>query len=130
MFVQENTEGSVQGIEEHYLGNESDQDAEIMKFKKPEKEIITTVHNHVLSMSIIFLLLGGLVLMTSLPGWLKKVLVVEPFLSIVLTFGGIWMMWAGHNWMKYIVIVSGMLLNIVFTTSVILVIVHLFKREA
>ncbi len=57
-FVNENTGNTTKGIEEHYLGNETDVDADIMRFKKSEKEIITTVHNHVISMSLIFLVLG------------------------------------------------------------------------
>ncbi len=128
-FVNENTNATTQGIEEHYLGNEADEDATEMKFKKSEKEIITTVHNHVISMSMIFLLLGAILLITSVPAKLKKFLIVEPFISIVLTFGGIWLMWSGVLWFKYIVIFSGILLTLTFTTSAVLILLQLFKRE-
>lgn len=127
-FVNENTNNTTQGIEEHYLGNEADEDADIMRFKKSEKEIITTVHNHVVSMSLIFLALGGILLLTSVNPKLQKFLVVEPFISIVLTFGGIWLMWSGVLWFKYIIIFSGSLLTITFTTSVILILTQLFKK--
>ena len=127
-FVNENTKNTTQGIEEHYLGNEADEDADIMRFKKSEKEIITTVHNHVISMSLIFLALGGILLLTSVNPKLQKFLVVEPFISIVLTFGGIWLMWSGVLWFKYIIIFSGSLLTITFTTSVILILTQLFKK--
>lgn len=127
-FVNENTNNTTQGIEEHYLGNEADEDAEIMRFKKSEKEIITTVHNHVISMSLIFLALGGILLLTSVNPTLQKFLVLEPFISIVLTFGGIWLMWSGVLWFKYIIIFSGSLLTITFTTSVILILTQLFKK--
>ena len=92
-FVNENTNATVNGLEEHYLGNEMDEDAEEMKFKKNEKEIITMVHNHVISMSLIFLVLGAILLITSIPAKLKKFLIIEPFISIILTFGGIWLWW-------------------------------------
>jgi len=128
-FVMENTNNTTQGIEEHYLGNEDDEDADEMKFRKSEKEIITTVHNHVVSMSLIFLLLGGILLLTSLPHALKKVLIVEPFLSIILTFGGIWLMWSGVLWLKYIVMFSGMLLTLTFTVAAVLIMVQLFKKS-
>ena len=117
-FVNENTNSTTQGIEEHYLGNEGDESATEMKFKKTEKEIITTVHNHVVSMALIFLALGVILLLTSIPKKLKQFLIVEPFISIVLTFGGIWLMWSGVLWFKYIVIFSGILLTITFTTSI------------
>ncbi len=128
-FVNENTNSTVNGIEEHYLGNEADEEAEIMKFKKAEKEIITTVHNHVTSMSLIFLALGGILLLTSIPEGLKKILIIEPFISIILTFGGIWLLWSGVLWFKYVVIFSGIMLTLTFTTSVVLILFQLFKKN-
>lgn len=130
LFVKENTQITVEGVEEHYLGNEQDENAEIMKFKKSEKEIVTTIHNHVISMSLIFLALGVIILTTSLNNKLKKVLIVEPFVSILLTFGGIWLLWEGILWFKYIVMISGMLLTITFTTSVLLILMQLIKKQA
>ncbi|MDG1475958.1 MAG: hypothetical protein P8Q14_02315 [Vicingaceae bacterium] len=127
-FVNENTNNTTQGIEEHYLGNEDNEDAEVMRFKKSEKEIITTVHNHVISMSLIFLALGGILLITSINPVLKKCLIVEPFISIILTFGGIWLMWSGVLWFKYIVICSGILLTITYTTSVVIILLQLLKQ--
>jgi len=128
-FVNENTSSTFNGVEEHYLGNEMDDEALVMKFKKAEKEIITTVHNHVTSMSLIFLALGGILLLTSIPKGLKKFLIVEPFISIVLTFGGIWLLWSGVLWFKYIVMISGILLTLTFTTSVILILIQLLKKN-
>ncbi|MCB0402700.1 MAG: hypothetical protein KDD41_11490 [Flavobacteriales bacterium] len=129
LFIRENTQMTVQGVEEHYLGNEQDEDAEIMKFRKSDKEIITTIHNHVISMSLIFLALGAILLTTSLNSKLKKVLIVEPFVSILLTFGGIWLLWEGVLWFKYIVMISGMALTVTFALSVLLILVQLFKRS-
>jgi hypothetical protein len=128
-FVNENTNNTTQGIEEHYLGNEADEDAEVMRFKKNEKEIITTVHNHVVSMSLIFLALGVILLLTSINPLLKKFLMLEPFVSVVLTFGGIWLMWSGVLWFKYIIIFSGILMTLTFTTSVVVILQQLFKKS-
>lgn len=127
-FVSENTNNTTQGIEEQYLGNEDGEGVEEMKFKKSEKEIITMVHNHVVGMSMLFLALGAILLITSIPPILKKILIVEPFLSVILTFGGIWLMWSGLLWMKHIIIFSGILLTLTYTTSVILILMQLLKR--
>ncbi|PJA08037.1 MAG: hypothetical protein COX70_04840 [Flavobacteriales bacterium CG_4_10_14_0_2_um_filter_32_8] len=129
-FIQENTNYTTNGIEEQYIGNEGDEHAAVMKFKKSEKEIISMVHNHVISMSFIFLLLGVILLITSLPAWLKKILIIEPFLSIILTFGGIWLLWSGIIWFKYIVIISGILLTLSFFTSVLLILQQLLKKSS
>ncbi|SFW29171.1 hypothetical protein [Cellulophaga fucicola] len=130
LFVNETTESNPGGIEESYLGNEQDEDAEVMKFKKSKREMLTTVHTHILSMSFIFFLLGALVWITKLPKKLKLFLTVEPFLSVILTFGGIYMLWSGMLWMKYVVMVSGMLMTLTFTMSVLVVLLQLFKKQA
>ena len=116
-----------QSIEENYLGNEANEAALEMKFKKPEKEVISIIHSHVISFSLIFLAIGGLFLMTSYASGLKSVLVIEPFVSIILTFGGIWLMWQGIAWMKYIIIISGTLMNLAYVVMAALILAALLK---
>lgn len=127
-FVRENTNNTFQGIEEQYLGNELDEEAVEMKFKKPLKEIITLVHNHVLSMSVVFFLIGAILLLTSISPLLKKILIIEPFVSLLLTFGGIWVMWSGVVWFKYVIMLSGMLMTLTFSVSVAIILYHLSKK--
>jgi hypothetical protein len=110
-FVNETSTFQPDGIETNYLGNENVENAEVMKFKKPKREILTVVHNHILSMSIIFFLLGGLLSFTTINEKLKSVLILEPFVSIILTFGGIYVLWTGVLWFKYIIMVSGIALT-------------------
>lgn len=129
IFVGETTSAKPEGIEEQYLGNEDDEDATVMKFKKSEKELLTTVHNHILSMSIIFFLLGGLVSITDLNKRLKRFLVVEPFISVILTFGGIYLLWKGILWMKYVVMISGILMTICFCFAVIIILYQLINPK-
>ena len=71
-FVNKTTENTPTGIQENYLGNEDDLEAEVMKFRKPKREMLTIIHTHILSMSVIFFILGGLVSFAKLPAWLKK----------------------------------------------------------
>ncbi|TDS16956.1 hypothetical protein DFQ03_1445 [Maribacter caenipelagi] len=130
LFVSETSTASVDGIEENYLGNESDENADVMKFKKSERQMLTIIHTHILSMSFIFFLLGILVWLTKLPTKLKVVLTVEPFLSVLLTFGGIYFLWSGITWFKYIVIVSGILMTTTYTVSAMIVLYQLtFSKQ-
>ena len=143
IFVKHTTEFTPHGIEENYNGNQTEEviteddwendewgreNFDPLKYKKSEQEIISIVHAHVISFSLIFLLLGVIVMLTSIPVWLKKILIIEPFISIVLTFGGIWMLWKDITWMKYIVMFSGILLTITFSLSIIIVIQQLLKK--
>jgi len=111
-FVNETSTFQADGIETNYLGNENVENTEVMQFKKPKRDILTVVHNHILSMSIIFLLLGGLLSFTTINKKLKRVLILEPFVSIILTFGGIYVLWTGILWFKYVIMVSGIALTI------------------
>lgn len=128
MFVNETEATTPEGMEVNYLGNEDNEEAEVMVFKKGEREMLTMLHTHVLSISFIFFLLGGLVAITSLPNKLKSFLMVEPFVSIILTFGGIYFLWQGITWMKYIVMISGILMTIVYVISAGAVLLQLRKK--
>lgn len=121
LFVKQTDSTTPAGIEVNYLGNEADEDAEVMKFEKGDREMLTIIHTHVLSMSFIFFLLGGLVWLARAPKKLKLFLTLEPFFSIILTFGGIYLMWSGIHWFKYVVIFSGMLMTLTYTGSALLV---------
>lgn len=121
LFIGETDSTTPTGIQENYLGNEMDLEAQEMKFKKGNREMLTIVHTHTLSMSMIFLLLGGLVWISKAPKKWKLFLTVEPLFSVVLTFGGIYLMWIGIGWFKYVVIISGILMTLSFVLGACLV---------
>ena len=116
-FVNNTTSMQPSGVETHYLGNENDEEADVMKFKKNKREILTIVHNHILSLSVIFFLLSLILSTTSINKKLKYFLMVEPFLSVLLTFGGIYFLWSGLLWFKYIIIFSGVLMTLSFVIA-------------
>lgn len=129
LFVGETSTAKPNGIEEQYLGNEADEEAQVMKFKKSEQEMLTLVHNHILSMSLIFFLVGLVVCTTQLPKGLKRFLIIEPFVSVILTFGGLYLLWSGLLWMKYIVMISGILMTLTYTASVLIIGFQLFQNK-
>jgi len=129
LFVEETSSVNPNGIEEQYLGNEDNEDALVMKFKKSDQEMLTLVHNHVLSMSIIFFLLAIIIYTTQLNKKLKLFLMIEPFVSVVLTFGGIYLLWKGMLWMKYIVMFSGSLMVLSYSTSILIIFFQLFQKK-
>lgn len=129
LFVNETSSIDTKGIEENYLGNDNDEDAEIMKFKKSPKEMLSIVHSHILSMSFIFFLLGGILSITNLPISLKLFLMIEPFLSVLLTFGGLYFLWKEILWMKYLVMFSGALMTFTFTLSSLIILYQLSRTK-
>jgi len=127
LFVKETSSANPQGIEEHYLGNEDQEVITEMKFKKTEKQMLNIVHSHILSMALIFFLVGGILSMAKLNSKLKLFLMIEPFLSVILTFGGLYMLWKGLLWMKYIVMISGTFMTLSFTASIFIILLQLLN---
>lgn len=129
LFVGETSSANPNGIEEQYLGNEADEGAMVMKFKKSEQEMLTLVHNHILSMSIISFLVGLILSITKLNKKLKLFLMIEPFISVILTFGGLYLLWKGMIWVKYIVMFSGILMTLTFSVSVLVILFQVTKKN-
>jgi hypothetical protein len=128
-FVGETSSFSSNGIQENYLGNEDNEEAEEMKFKKTDRHMLSVVHSHILSMSMIFFLVAVLVFYVDFNSALKKFLMIEPLVSVVTTFGGIYFLWKGLLWMKYIVMISGLLMTLSYSFSIILIFWGLTKKS-
>ena len=80
LFVAQTDSTSPKGMVENYNGNEEVKDAAVLKFKKGEREMLTILHSHILSIGFIFAFLGVLVWGTELPLFWKKFFMIEPFL--------------------------------------------------
>ena len=124
-FVSETDSTSPEGLVEHYNGNELDEDIMVMKFKKSAQEMLTIVHTHILSMSMLFFLTGFLLAQTAIRQGLKLFLIIEPFVSILLTFGGLYLIWFGVEWFRYVVIFSGIAMTLAYSAAVIIIFKHL-----
>ena len=128
-FVSETDSTSAEGLVKHYNGNEQEEDVMVMKFKKSPQEMLTIVHTHILSMSMLFFLTGFLLAQTAINQSLKLFLILDPFVSILLTFGGLYLIWFGIEWFRYIVIFSGIAMTLAYSVAVIIIFkhLHLFK---
>ena len=127
LFVAQTDSTSPKGMIENYNGNEEIEDAKVLKFKKGEREMLTILHTHILSIGFIFAFLGLLVWGTELPIFWKKFLMIEPFCSILATFGGIYFLWLGYSFFAYIVMISGLLMTMSYCGGLIAILVALSK---
>ncbi|MFW2347565.1 MAG: hypothetical protein ACN4EF_03300, partial [Wenyingzhuangia sp.] len=59
----------------------------------------------------------------------KKFLMIEPLLSVLVTFTGIYLLWTGVLWMKYIVMFSGILMTASFSASILIVMIQMYKKN-
>jgi len=127
LFVNQTESTSPSGVVENYNGNEDVAEVKVMKFKKGEREMLTIIHTHVLSLSFIFFLLGVLVWGTDIPVSWKSFLSIEPFLSVLTTFGGIYLIWLEIPYVSYLVILSGILMTFSFVAGAFFVFKSLLK---
>ena len=90
-YVGYTTQYSPSGTSEHFAGSKISDDFDIPdKYPKPFTELLNTTHTHVISLTFIFLIIGGIFYFNSIiTGSMKTFLIVEPFISIIVTFGGI-----------------------------------------
>ncbi len=128
LFVAQTDSTTPKGMLENYNGNEEVEDATILKFKKGEREMLTILHTHILSIGFIFAFLGLLVWGTELPVFWKKFLMIEPFCSILITFGGIYFLWLGYSFLAYVVMISGLLMTLSYCGGVIAVLMAILKK--
>ena len=115
-YVGYTTQYSPSGTSEHFAGSKVSDDFDIPdKYPKPISELLNTTHTHVISMTFIFLIIGGIFYFNSIiTGSMKTILIIEPFISIIVTFGGIWLVRFIHPGFSYLVILSGILMYLSF----------------
>jgi hypothetical protein len=84
-------------------------------YPKPISEMLITTHNHILGFSFIFFITGLIFYFNSIiKGFWKSFLLIEPTISIVITFGSIWLMRFVHEDFVYLTILSSILLYLSF----------------
>lgn len=109
-FVQLNTSLEPTGIVSHYNGNEMADEFEI-SYGKSLKELVLTTHNHIISFAFIFVLLGAIFLgVQNINARLKRFLLIEPFVSIVVTFGSMFLIRYVHPNFVFVMIASSTLM--------------------
>ena len=84
-------------------------------YPKPISEMLITTHNHILGFSFIFFITGLIFYFNSIiNGFWKSFLLIEPTISIVITFGSIWLMRFVHEYFVYLTILSSAILYLSF----------------
>lgn len=112
VFIEVTTHLTPSGVQAQYRGQSTAQRkaATEMKFPKSPKEMLTTTHNHILGLSVLFMIVGFLYLHTGQPSPWRMLIAAEPLVALVTTFGGLWIvryLWAPF---VYVVILSGALM--------------------
>lgn len=117
IYVIKTTESKPTGIIEHYNGQNEFIDEDISKWdeipqtKKYLHDMLETTHTHVTSFAIISILIGAIFYLNSIiNNKIKILLIIEPFISTLITFSSLWIMRYVNDSFAYLVMFSAMLL--------------------
>tara|TARA_B100001540_G_scaffold295870_1_gene297072 strand:+ start:134 stop:700 length:567 start_codon:yes stop_codon:yes gene_type:complete len=112
---EEEFEGSVDIDEDFDFEEDFEEEFEKDKIAKSFLDLISHVHQHIIIFSFIFLSMGLIFINNSIiRGRLKLFLIIEPFISIILTFGGFFILRYLTPSFVYVIIISSMLMYICF----------------
>lgn len=102
---------SQKGIVEQYNGSKATGEIDIPdRFPKGIEEMLVTTHSHILGLSTLLLSLGLIIYFSEINERLKKFLMFEPLISLIVTFGSIWLIRYVHWSFVYLTILSAILM--------------------
>ena len=130
-YVYTTTTITTAGIADHYAGSEIKDEFDIPEdYPKPFSELLLTTHNHVITFSIIFFIIGSLFYYNStIVGKWKLILIIEPLISTLLTFGSLWGIRYLSKSFVWLTVGSSLLLYVSFyIMAIILLYELLFKK--
>ncbi|MCC7430915.1 hypothetical protein IT568_08745 [bacterium] len=130
IFLGNTTNLSPNGTITRYNGTGQTQDEIQTEYPKPIQELLLTTHNHILGMSLFFFAIGLIFhFNTIVSGFWKSFLMIEPLISVVVTFGSIWLLRFVHPNFVYLTMISAILMYLCFYTMIFILIFELrFKK--
>lgn len=138
VFVFVTTGITPRGAEERYRGNQAviQQQSETapmteMKFEKSLSEILNIIHTHMIGMATMFAFSSVVfVFCSTVTGFWKKFLLIEPFIAIMTSFGSMWLMWKVHPSFSYLLLLSSGSMAVVFFITVALSLRELMMKDS
>ncbi len=130
IYINYTTGMNFEGTIERYNGSEATEYEIPESFPKEFESMILMTHEHIIAFSIISILIGLIFSFNSLiKGKMKCFFMLEPFVSIIITFGSMWLMRYYHEAFVYALIPSSMLLYFCWYFMIIISIYDLsFKK--
>lgn len=103
IFVRHTTGLTPAGAAVRYRGSDAAAADDAMQFAKSFAEMLNITHTHLLSMAAIFVFSGFALALCRRPTerW-RRILVVEPFVALLVSFCAMWLMWyvdARFSWL-------------------------------
>ena len=124
IYVGINTNYTPLGTQSFYAGDQVSPNFEIPEqYPKSLEALLLTTHTHVIALSLIFFIMGGLLFFTDIlhRKW-KLFFMIEPLISTLITFGSFFAIRYIHPNFVYFTMVSGILMYVSFYVMAFIVI--------
>tara|TARA_B100000131_G_C17953599_1_gene547466 strand:- start:53 stop:556 length:504 start_codon:yes stop_codon:yes gene_type:complete len=130
-YIYYTTDMNPSGTVEHYNGSQVLSDDEIPEeFAKPLEGMILTTHAHVNSFALISLAIGLIFYFNSyISGKLKLFIMIEPFISTLITFSSLWLLRYINELFVYIVMISSFLMYLFWIIMISVCLYELNKKN-
>ena len=93
LFIRHTTGMTPEGVAERYRGSDPNTAEGAMQFSKSLAEMMTVTHTHLFGMAAIFAFSGlSLALCTRPTERWRRLLIVEPFVALLVSFTAMWLM--------------------------------------
>jgi hypothetical protein len=126
-FVDHATSLSSQGVQQQFLGNESSEGEREFKYGKSANEMFIFMHNHIISLALVFFAVGGILYFTSVVSEKAKLfLLLEPLVAVLTTFWGITMVRYVSPLFSWLVLISGVSLFVCYIVMVLVILGELW----
>jgi hypothetical protein len=115
LFIHHTTGMTTAGVADRYRGADPNSADGAMQFPKSYAEMLTTTHTHLFSMAAIFVFSGLALALCSRPSerW-RRVLIVEPFAALLVSFSAMWLMRYGDPSFSWLLALSSGLMAVTF----------------
>lgn len=136
LYIYLTTSMTIEGTEIRYAGDivadEYDPEIDVLEnYPKSFTELVSHAHKHVVQFTFIFFLTALIFERNSIvSGKLKRFLMIEGFISIILTFGGFFLIRYLSRDFSYLVIFSSTLMYVTFYLMVSFCLYELFFKKS
>lgn len=130
-FLYYTTYYSPSGVIERYNGSQaSDEFGIVENYPKPIAEIFITTHNHVIAFTLIFSVVAIIFYFSSvLNSFWKTFFLIEPFISIVISFGSLWLMRFVNPDFVYLMVVSSSIIYLSYFIMLTLIVYEIIYKK-
>ncbi|MDQ7818436.1 MAG: hypothetical protein RDU14_15520 [Melioribacteraceae bacterium] len=132
IYLSQTTSMTPKGTVERFNGSQTETDEFDLpdSYPKPISELLVSTHNHILGLSFIFFSAGLIFYFNSIvKGIIKTILMVEPLISIIITFGSIWLIRFVDPAFVYLTFLSSTLMYIGFYVIIFISVFDLLFKK-